>query len=220
MNLLESSGTGFYLDLSTPASRALVLLSTSTNFRNAKELRFAEDLGIESMLEKYLQTELFKISFTDVTERHSDSPLYNFSFSLMNRYTEELMNAGVLRTNQDSILEYDNFKTAMNRCLWLADVTHPIDELAEPFILEPMSELLSEEVLSLLKAESGISGKLSSEEWFEHRLEFFMRLSQRLAQIGPSSTERTAVSPEQMGELKFPETILGPKSNLFRRIYQ
>ena len=220
LNLLEYSGTGYYLDLSTPASRALVLLSTSTNFRNAKELRFAEDLGIKSMLEKYLQTELFKISFTDVTERHSDSPLYNFSFSLMNRYTEELMNAGVLRTNQDSILEYDNFKTAMNRCLWLADVTHPIDELAEPFILEPMSELLSEEVLSLLKAESGISEQLSSKEWFENRLESFMRLSQRLAQIGPSSTERTAVSPEQMSELKFPDTILDPRSNLLRRIYQ
>jgi hypothetical protein len=220
LNLLESSGTGFYLDLSTPASRALVLLSTSAKLRNAPELRFAENLEIEYMLETYLKTELFEISFKNAIEQHSDGPLYDFSFTLLNGYTEHLMNADVFPATLDSILEHDDFKTAMNRCLWLADVTHPIDELAEPFILEPMKEPLSELVTSLISAENRMSEQLSSKEWFENRLESFMRLSQRLAQIGPSSTERTAVSPEQMGELEFPDTILDPNSNLLRRIYQ
>ncbi len=220
LNLLESSGTGFYLDLSTPASRALVLLSTSAKLLNAPELRFAEDLDIQSMLESYLKTELFKISFTNAIEQHSDGPLYDFSFSLLNGYTKHLMTADVFPATLDPIREHDDFKIAMNRCLWLADVTHPIDELAEPFILEPISEPLSELVTSLIGEEDRISEQLSSKEWFENRLESFMRLSQRLAQIGPSSTKRTAVSPEQMGELKFPETILDPKSDLFRRIYQ
>jgi hypothetical protein len=178
-NLIEKHGLGenaeYYLDLSTPASRGILLIQCGgydaknlyrNDFVDAKRCvhDFVSDKGQHLFEEFHSQV----INPSEQSQKPNHPTMHQILASLVSGYAENhedaikevsAANLKKLQTNLKELqtnlkkeqngVHYEDFKLCINQALWLADVCHPVDELKSEINVEPHAQLLQDSLKAI-----------------------------------------------------------------------
>ena len=165
-NLIEKHGIGenaeYYLDLSTPASRGILLVQCGGY--DAKNLYrkvpvdakrcvhgFVSDKGQHLFEEFHGQV----INPSEQSQEPNHPTMHQILASFLSGYAEnqvesvikEVTAANLKKAHTD--VHYEDFKLCINQALWLADVCHPVDELKSEINVEPHAQLLRDSLQAI-----------------------------------------------------------------------
>ena len=199
-NLIEVEGKSkdarVYLDLTTPSSQALLLLSAGGFTAHQLYYQPGEinpDVSIDAFVEG-VGRDFIEACISDVIVRSHKSPVYNFSTLIFNGYQPEGFDSFIsqtkpIRGNDD----LKNLTQSIHFAIWIADVFHPIDELTSGYVVEPTNELLLDCVDEFLQSEIERLELVENtvQNCLDERLPFIYKLFGRVAQIGPNSEKLT-----------------------------
>jgi hypothetical protein len=182
-NLIEKHGLGenadYYLDLSTPASRGILLIQCGGY--DAKDLEREDSVdanlcvqGFVSNKEKKMFEEFHRqvINPSEQSNKPDHPSMHQILASLISGYAEnhevviKEVSAANLKKEQTGN-RHENFKLCINQALWLADVCHPVDELKSEINVEPHAQLLRdslEAVYEMQKIHTHCQHKVEHEE--------------------------------------------------------
>lgn len=158
-NLIEKHGLGenaeYYLDLSTPASRGILLIQCGGY--DAKELYRKVSVDANLCVQGFVSDKgkhLFEqfhgqvINPSEQSQKPNHPTMHQILASFLSGYAENQIesvikevSAANLKKEQTNV-HYEDFKLGINQALWLADVCHPVDELKSEINVEPHAQLL------------------------------------------------------------------------------
>jgi len=158
-NLIEKHGIGenaeYYLDLSTPASRGILLIQCGGY--DAKDLYRKDSVDAKRCVHGFVSDKgqhLFEefhgqvINPSEQSQKPNHPTMHQILASLVSGYAENQIesvikevSAANLKKEQTGV-HFEDFKLCINQALWLADVCHPVDELKSEINVEPHAQLL------------------------------------------------------------------------------
>lgn len=158
-NLIEKHGVGenaeYYVDLSTPASRGILLIQCGGY--DAKDLYRKDSVDAKRCVHGFVSDkgqhlfEEFHSQIIDPSEQSQEPnhpTMHQILASLVSGYAENQIesvikevSAANLKKEQTGV-HFEDFKLCINQALWLADVCHPVDELKSEINVEPHAQLL------------------------------------------------------------------------------
>ena len=158
-NLIEKHGLGenaeYYLDLSTPASRGILLIQCGGY--DAKEMHRKVSVDAKRCVHGFVSDKgkhLFEqfhgqvINPSEQSQKPNHPTMHQILASFLSGYAENQVesvikevSAANLKKEQTNV-HYEDFKLGINQALWLADVCHPVDELKSEINVEPHAQLL------------------------------------------------------------------------------